>query len=437
MALIHRWTHGQLLFGTGAYHQHAQQMALALVEREALAGYWSGGVDVFVNPLARRLRASLPYVAPRLARELSRRAVSAVPHRHVRSRWRWELPRVVASRANVDERIVDWLWNRGEHDLDRACARGLTSDAISGFIGVEYGALASLQQCRRLNKRGFVAFTSAHHRTFARTVGRELERFPALKTSAGYFAARDAARSARRDEELCVADFAIANSSFTARSLVEAGTPADRVLTVPLGGPDPVPREALPSSSPRTCRVMYAGTVAVHKGVQYLLRAWRRIAKPGMELHLYGGMRLPDQLARTLVGGLSGSVFTHGSVHSAELSSAYLESSVLVLPTLCDGFGMVVSEALAHGLPVITTANAGAADAIVDGENGFVIPAADEDALAERLSWCVDHPDALHAMRARALASAGRRTWAHFRTHFIDTLDLALSRPSDQARVAS
>ena len=136
---------------------------------------------------------------------------------------------------------------------------------------------------------------------------------------------------------------------------------------------------------------------------------------------------LSGQVKQTLVGLSPGHrVSFHGSVPAPLLSDAYLNASVLVLPSLCDGFGLVVSEALAHGLPVVTTTNAGAADLVEHGRTGFVIPPADEDALVETLQWCRDHPLDLLEMRRAALASARRWTWADFRRRQIDLLACAL-----------
>jgi glycosyltransferase involved in cell wall biosynthesis len=97
----------------------------------------------------------------------------------------------------------------------------------------------------------------------------------------------------------------------------------------------------------------------------------------------------------------------------------------MILPTLCDGFGMVILEALANGLPVITTSNAGGADAIVSGRSGFVIAPADRDAIVERLSWCDANPDTLFGMRRHALDRAGDWTWEGFRQRFRDSLETA------------
>jgi glycosyltransferase involved in cell wall biosynthesis len=95
---------------------------------------------------------------------------------------------------------------------------------------------------------------------------------------------------------------------------------------------------------------------------------------------------------------------------------------------------MVVSEAFANGLPVITTTNAGAADLVTDRKDGFVIPPADGDALVETMRWCTRHRDELFAMRRTALAAAARRTWAHFRGEFHRALIGAVEGPGAVGR---
>jgi glycosyltransferase involved in cell wall biosynthesis len=118
------------------------------------------------------------------------------------------------------------------------------------------------------------------------------------------------------------------------------------------------------------------------------------------------------------------------------LFEAYQAADVLVFPSLSDGFGMVVTEAMAHGLPVVTTDQAGAAD-LVTPDNGLVVPAADPVALARALQWCLDNRGRLHAMRFHALETARRRQWHHFRRDFIAALDKGLRRAGYSPEFAS
>ena len=137
-----------------------------------------------------------------------------------------------------------------------------------------------------------------------------------------------------------------------------------------------------------------------------------------VELHFCGVVTLPE----CLIKDSGPNVFFHGQVSAARIAEEYRSASVLLFPTLCDGFGMVVAEAFAHGLPVIATPNAGAADLVLPDKNGWLVPPADADALAERMEWCIGHKDALDAMRAHAQETARNWTWGHFRQSFATQL---------------
>jgi glycosyltransferase involved in cell wall biosynthesis len=432
------WPGGPFLFGSPAHNVHMQHIARALHEADALYAFETVGVDRVRVPPLRWARDLACAASPAIRRQLSRRAVTEVPADVVRAHWGWEVPRVAASLLPAAERLEDWLWERGEHAFDRACAAQLHRQEIGGFIGIEHSCLRSLRTARSLGKPGVVVYLSPHHRTRARWVDREFQDVPDLISPARQRIERlAAARDARRDEEAATADWIETGSSFTTRSLIDAGVPAGRILTVPMGGSDPVDARLLPARAPSVCRVVAVGPVSVRKGAHHLLRAWPRVAGPGAELHFYGKLLLADRVRRSLTEGSAGDqVRFHGSVPAASLCDVYLQASVLVLPSLCDGFGLVVSEALAHGLPVITTTNTGAADLIEHGRTGFVIPPADEDALANALQWCVDHPEDLFAMRQAALASAGRWTWADFRRRQVELLGRALARQGQPAGVS-
>ena len=98
------------------------------------------------------------------------------------------------------------------------------------------------------------------------------------------------------------------------------------------------------------------------------------------------------------------------------------ECDVLAFPTLIDSFGMVVTEALAHGMPVITTTNAGAADLIDEGVNGWLVTAGAVEELTQRLVWCAEHRDLVRQMRCETRKSIRQNTWPEFRRRMRGTL---------------
>jgi glycosyltransferase involved in cell wall biosynthesis len=88
-----------------------------------------------------------------------------------------------------------------------------------------------------------------------------------------------------------------------------------------------------------------------------------------------------------------------------------LSCDVLVLPSIVEGRALVQQEALACGLPLIVTRNAGGEDLIVEGETGFLVPPGDPSALAEKIDWFVQNAAQLPAMRLAARAKSAELTW--------------------------
>jgi glycosyltransferase involved in cell wall biosynthesis len=366
------------------------------------------------------LLAALPGGA-KLSEQLCRRAVDELPAPLVHSYPAWELLRTAASKLGGPI-ITDMIWDALSHRLDALVARRYVprAQAIQGF---EYTVHDAFQRAREMGVARILHVPSLDNEQFNQIQKREAAKWPELDTRhSRHMQATFPRRQERRRKEIALADIIVANSTLTARSHVAAGADPSKVFVVPLAAPLPLEVEQLPSTPPqRPLRVLWSGPFSLRKGAYYQLEAWRRL-KPngGAVLDVYGSIELPR-----LLGGLPDGIAMHGSVARDELSKAYRGADVLVFPTLSDGFGMVVTEAMAHGLPVITTDQAGAAD-LITPENGLIIPAADADAIANALRWCLDNRLRLQEMRIHALESARRRQWSHFRKDLIDALGRGL-----------
>jgi glycosyltransferase involved in cell wall biosynthesis len=96
----------------------------------------------------------------------------------------------------------------------------------------------------------------------------------------------------------------------------------------------------------------------------------------------------------------------HGAVTRDRVREFYSEADVFVLPTISDGFAITQIEAMAHGLPVVTTPNCG--EVVRDGIDGFLVPARDATALAKALETLADDPERLEAMREAARENVTR-----------------------------
>ena len=190
-------------------------------------------------------------------------------------------------------------------------------------------------------------------------------------------------------------DYVFAPSTFVRDSFLEQGMEPGRVLlyTLPLNLNWFKPAEAdRPESRPLT--LLNTGALCLRKGTPYLLEAFRLIRKkePRAVLRLSQTIRDDAKEALRQYADLPIDWAPYFNLTVEAQRQRYLErlqtSDIFVFPSIEDGFGFVVAEAMACGLPVITTKNTGAADLVLPGENGEIVPMRNPEAIAEAvLKW--------------------------------------------------
>jgi glycosyltransferase involved in cell wall biosynthesis len=238
------------------------------------------------------------------------------------------------------------------------------------------------------------------------------------------FHARETARRVAEYEE---ADFVLGPSRFARDSFISQGLPPDRFILNEYGFMvSPRPKERPRSRKDEVFRVLYVGQIAVRKGLRYLLEAFALLKHPKKELLIVG----PDNNEGTGIDDLTiptGVRFT-GVLKGAALDRAYDDASVFVLPSLEDGFGLVLGEALAAGLPIIATTNTGAQDLFENGTCGWVVPIRNPSSIAEHLQQLADDPELLDEMSHRALlTSRSLGGWETSGSRLVTTLQSALT----------
>ncbi len=404
---------------------HAQHIARALLEAGSLLAF----VTTFVwrqDGMLSSLLGRLPVEgAKRAARQLGRRAIVQVPPHLVHSYPMWEILRSGAAMSGAGPIATDLAWDRMSHSFDALVARRYVprTPSIHAF---EYTALATFERAKQEGGARILHLPSLDSKRFEEIQRREKHKWKELLGPYdGYFDAKFARRYDRRQKEIALADVIIANSSVTAQSHIASGADPAKTFACPIGAPPPIAEvRTSPQRKSLPLNVIWAGSFSLGKGAHYLLDAWKLLnAKAAASLNVYGQPLLPDRLLASATEGIA----FHGSVPRAQLFDAFEDADILVFPTLSDGFGMVVAEAMAHGLPVITTDRAGAAD-LVTQDNGFIVPAADPNALADALRWCLDNRERLQTMRLAALEAARGRQWPDFRRDLISALTAGLSR---------
>lgn len=198
------------------------------------------------------------------------------------------------------------------------------------------------------------------------------------------------------------ADCITVPSQFAIRSFLDAGVPFRKLRLLPYGVNlsrfEPTRRPV-----DGAFNVLFVGAMSLQKGIPYLLQAFARVEHPRKTLSLVGTPS-PELIQRMKDCGLwSEQVRVLGSMPQQELKHIMSASHVLVLPSVQDGFGMVMAQAMACGCPVVASRNTGGADLFEDGVQGYVVAERNGDVLADRLQTLADQPDLREAMAQRAL----------------------------------
>ena len=217
-----------------------------------------------------------------------------------------------------------------------------------------------------------------------------------------------------RETELASA-FLVA-SSFTRQSLIENGAQAESIVVVPYGVDlerfHPHVNSSVATRQVQPLRLLFVGRINQRKGLKYLLEALREFTPDQVHLTICG--RVLDDLS--LFRPFGDQVCVRPSVSAQELLAAYQAADLFVFPSVGEGFGQVLLESLACGLPVLATTHTAAPDLIADGVEGFIVEPRRPDLLADRIRWALTHRADLVQMRLAARARAEHFTWARFRT---------------------
>ena len=211
-----------------------------------------------------------------------------------------------------------------------------------------------------------------------------------------------------------IADKILVASSFTRKTLEENGVAPGKIRVIPYGVDTSRFRPDVALSGRRRSnklQLLFVGRINQRKGISYLLEALRLLGSAPVELTICG--RVVDDLS--LFRAYADRITIRPSVSESELQAAYQQADLFVFPSVAEGFGQVLLEALASGLPILSTTHTAAPDLIESGRQGFVIEPRRPDLIADRLEWALSHGEQLAAMRKEARVKAEEFTWSRFR----------------------
>jgi glycosyltransferase involved in cell wall biosynthesis len=387
--------------------QYSFRLASQLYRHKCLSRFWTGLAYVPDGVLAKCL-GCLP---ARWSSRVANRRLDGVSRQKLRTQPLVELRALRRLRAGHDNQNV--MFERNAAFQDAIPEQELTnSDSVIGF---DTSSWLLGERAARLGRPFFLDQSIGHPLSYQALLPTLLQQFPEWSEDAPPRSSELLLAEAVEHRDACRI---IAASSFTRRTLIEHGVPDHKIATNPYG----VDLERFsPARRPelsRPFRFLFLGSIGLRKGVPLLLQAWSSLAASDAELWLAGPLK--NRYAQ-LIPPLRGLRLIDKVAHR-QLPDLLRQCDVLVLPSYFEGFGLVLLEALAAGLPIIATDATAAPDLITNGVEGHIIPVGDVEELRGALQRFITCPSDLAHMSLAARRCAERYSWDAYGDRWIDLL---------------
>jgi hypothetical protein len=225
----------------------------------------------------------------------------------------------------------------------------------------------------------------------------------------------------RYEEEINLTQYFIVASQMSKRSIIYTTKQEKNIYVIPYG----VKNQLFHCSSEKEIHIpplklIYVGLICYRKGLHHLLPLISQKFKNTVELTLVGYYP-SNSLLYKKYHNFPNIKFT-GPISHEELYKYYQNADVFVFPTLGEGYGLVILEALSCGIPCIVSNLAGGDDAIENGKNGFVFEGGNDSDLTNKIQWFIDHPSKIKEMSIYCKNTAKQYTWDKYSQNLYNTI---------------
>jgi len=214
------------------------------------------------------------------------------------------------------------------------------------------------------------------------------------------------------------ADVTLCPSRMSAKYITKKLSLKNKVIVIPHGCF--LPEET--NTEHPNFNITHVGTNSPDKGQIYLVQAWRQLRQ---RIELSGNL---------FMVGRGTSIWTSFGAfcfaHVPNIGKVYKKCSVYVQPSVTEGFGLPVLEAMAYARPVIVTKGAGASELVEDGKDGFVVPIRNAGAIKEKLQYFYDNPSEIERMGKNARKKAEKHSWKIIETKYQKLIQEVLNEHS-------
>lgn len=283
-------------------------------------------------------------------------------------------------------RVGNWFNNK----FDKRVARKITQADL--FVGWSGSSFNSIRKAKSFNMTAILERGSSHI-LFQKEI---LEEESALFGSSMEVVHPGVIETELKEYD--EADYIFIPSQYAKNTYIKHGITDKKLIQIPYGVNleefYPVQKED------STFRFIHCGAITLRKGVQYLLQAFAELNLQDAELWMVGP--LDPKIGHIVEQYSSDNIIYHGSKHQAELKWFYSQCNTFCLASIEEGLAMVQAQAMACGLPIITSENTGGSDLIIEGEHGFTVPIRDVQELKSKMQYMYDHQEQAKIMGNKA-----------------------------------
>lgn len=230
------------------------------------------------------------------------------------------------------------------------------------------------------------------------------------------------------NDESLLADHVIVASTYTKHTLIENKVEPDKITIIPYGVD--ASRFSLKTSYDEhngKIKLVFVGQMIQRKGLGYLLEALKLLNSKNIELTLIGRGVIDAHLINEYKKYIE--ITVKINLSHDELVNELHAHDMLVFPSLVEGFGHVILEAMSAGLPVLCTPNTAGPDVFIHGTEGVIVPIRNAVAIAEKIEYFIHHKKELASMGISAGQTARTFTWERFRDGIVQFYTTADPQP--------
>lgn len=286
-----------------------------------------------------------------------------------------------------------------------------------GVYAYEDGAKSSFQAAKSLGLPCFYDLPIGYWRAARRLLESEIEKWPDWASTLTGFNDSNL-KLENKDIEIALSDHIFVASSFTAKTLEDYPGKLPNISVIPYGYPTVTDEPIISHSAGGKLRLLFVGGLSQRKGVANLFTAIK-----GFENFI--SLTIVGRKASDTCYVLDQELKRHNWIPTLahqEVLRLMRSHDILIFPSLFEGFGLVITEAMSQGTPVITTERTAGPDLIEHGHNGWLIEAGSVESIKTILDQLLTNPYLVKENGRAAIESAKKRPWAKYGREIADAV---------------